>query len=265
MMLDRLRRSGRREASTPAEGSTWGTKLFFSGVFLWLELVLRLAARHSLRYLPISAAFAMAAGLVCGAGLELLPGRWRRQTVCVLAGLLGLIYGGSRLQNGDAVLLSPVQHGGHGSGQRPDGLLGCGLAGDLAVSAHSGPDVPSGSPAAALRLRLFPDGERAPCRAVGLLCGAIAAHLLGVGVGICPAGGPDAEKNAVSLGDLANIEDQVEQLGLWTMLRLDVQHAIVPARNDLGRTSPAWTAWGSSPRRGRARSLSWRSRMDPPM
>lgn len=31
-----------------------------------------------------------------------------------------------------------------------------------------------------------------------------------------------------------NIEDQVEQLGLWTMLRLDVQHAVVPARNDLG-------------------------------
>lgn len=26
----------------------------------------------------------------------------------------------------------------------------------------------------------------------------------------------------------------MEQLGLWTMLRLDVQHAVVPARNDLG-------------------------------
>lgn len=31
-----------------------------------------------------------------------------------------------------------------------------------------------------------------------------------------------------------NIEDQVEQLGLWTMLCLDVQHAVLPARNDLG-------------------------------
>ena len=51
-----------------------GTMLFFPGVFLWLELVLRLAAGHSLRYLPISAAFALAAGLVCGAGLELFPG-----------------------------------------------------------------------------------------------------------------------------------------------------------------------------------------------
>ena len=67
MMLDRLRVSGRRETHMPAEGSAWGTMLFFPGVFLWLELVLRLAAGHSLRYLPISAAFALAAGLVCGA------------------------------------------------------------------------------------------------------------------------------------------------------------------------------------------------------
>lgn len=94
MMLDRLRVSGRRETHMPAEGSAWGTMLFFPGVFLWLELVLRLAAGHSLRYLPISAAFALAAGLVCGAGLELFPGKWRRRIACVLAGLLGLIYGG---------------------------------------------------------------------------------------------------------------------------------------------------------------------------
>lgn len=94
MMLDRLRVSGRRETPMPAEGSAWGTMLFFPGVFLWLELVLRLAAGHSLRYLPISAAFALAAGLVCGAGLELIPGKWRRRIGCVLAGLLGLIYGG---------------------------------------------------------------------------------------------------------------------------------------------------------------------------
>lgn len=35
--------------------------------------------------------------------------------------------------------------------------------------------------AAVFRLRLFPDGERAARRAAGLLCGAAAVHLLGVG------------------------------------------------------------------------------------
>lgn len=127
MMLDRLRVSGRRETHMPAEGSAWGTMLFFPGVFLWLELVLRLAAGHSLRYLPISAAFALAAGLVCGAA---------------------------------------------------------------------------------------------------------AVHLLGVGALYLPWRG-DLTPRLLYHSDV-NIEDQVEQLGLWTMLRLDVQHAVVPARNDLG-------------------------------
>lgn len=30
-----------------------------------------------------------------------------------------------------------------------------------------------------------------------------------------------------------NIDDQVEQLGLWTRLRLDVKHMIVPPKNSL--------------------------------
>ena len=145
MMLDRLRVSGRRETPMPAEGSAWGTMLFFPGVFLWLELVLRLAAGHSLRYLPISAAFALAA---------------------------------------------------------------------------------------VFRLRLFPDGERAARRAAGLLCGAAAVHLLGVGALYLPWQG-DLTPKLLYHSDV-NIEDQVEQLGLWTMLCLDVQHAVLPARNDLG-------------------------------
>lgn len=128
MMLDRLRTAGRREAAAPAKGSLWGALLFFPGAFLWLELVLRLAA--------------------------------------------------------------------------------------------------------VLRLRLFPDGERAPRRAAGLLCGAAAAHLLGVGALYLPWHG-DLTPRLLYYSDV-NIEDQVEQLGLWTMLRLDVQHAVVPARNDLG-------------------------------
>ena len=74
MMLDRLRVSGRRETHMPAEGSAWGTMLFFPGVFLWLELVLRLAAGHSLRYLPISAAFALAAGWCAARDWSCSPG-----------------------------------------------------------------------------------------------------------------------------------------------------------------------------------------------
>ena len=233
MMLDRLRRSGRREASTPAEGSTWGTMLFFSGVFLWLELVLRLAARHSLRYLPISAAFAMAAGLVCGAGLELLPGRWRQQTACVLAGLLGLIYGGELVCKTVMQSFYPLfSTAGTAVGNDLMDYWGAAWRGiwqSLPVLVLM---LLPAVLAAVFRLRLFPDGERAPRRAAGLLCGAAAAHLLGVGALYLPWQG-DLTPRLLYHSDI-NIEDQVEQLGLWTMLRLDVQHAVVPARNDLG-------------------------------
>ena len=61
---------------------------------------------------------------------------------------------------------------------------------------------------------------------------AAAAHLLGVGALYLPWQG-DLTPRLLYHSDI-NIEDQVEQLGLWTMLRLDVQHAVVPARNDLG-------------------------------
>lgn len=60
------------------------------------------------------------------------------------------LWRGAGLQNGDAVFLSPVQHGGHGSEQRPDGLLEGDLAWDLAESAHPGPDAPSGGPGGGL-------------------------------------------------------------------------------------------------------------------
>ena len=77
------------------------------------------------------------------------------------------------------------------------------------------------------------DVRQAACiRAAGLLCGAAAVHLLGVGALYLPWRG-DLTPRLLYHSDV-NIEDQVEQLGLWTMLRLDVQHAVVPARNDLG-------------------------------
>ena len=68
MMLNGLRVSGRREAEKPTAESIWGQMLFFPGVFLWLELVLRLAAGHGLKYLPVSAAFG--AGVQCWTGAD---------------------------------------------------------------------------------------------------------------------------------------------------------------------------------------------------
>lgn len=168
MMLDRLRVSGRRETHMPAEGSAWGTMLFFPGVFLWLELVLRLAAGHSLRYLPISAAFALAAGLVCGAGLELFPGKWRRRIACVLAGLLGLIYGGElvckTVMQSFYPLFSMADTAVNNDLMDYWGATWRGIWQSLPILVLM---LLPAVLAAVFRLRLFPDGERAARRAAG--------------------------------------------------------------------------------------------------
>lgn len=239
MMLDRLRVSGRREIPMPAEGSAWGTMLFFPGVFLWLELVLRLAAGHSLRYLPISAAFALAAGLVCGAGLELIPGKWRRRIGCVLAGLLGLIYGGElvckTVMQSFYPLFSMADTAVNNDLMDYWGATWRGIWQSLPILVLM---LLPAVLAAVFRLRLFPDGERAARRAAGLLCGAAAVHLLGVGALYLPWQG-DLTPKLLYHSDV-NIEDQVEQLGLWTML--SAWMCSTPCSRPAttwGRTSPA--------------------------
>lgn len=233
MMLNGLRVSGRREAEKPTAESIWGQMLFFPGVFLWLELVLRLAAGHGLKYLPVSAAFALSAGLVCSAGLELIPGKYRWWTASGLAGLLGLIYGGElvckTVMQSFYPLFSMADTAVDNDLMDYWGATWRGIVKCLPILILMLLPVLL---AIVFRLRLFSDGERAARRAAGLLCSAAVAHLLGVGTLYLPWQG-DLTPKLLYHSDV-NIEDQVEQLGLWTMLRLDVQHAVVPARNDLG-------------------------------
>lgn len=190
MMLDRLRVSGRRETHMPAEGSAWGTMLFFPGVFLWLELVLRLAAGHSLRYLPISAAFALAAGLVCGAGLELFPGKWRRRIACVLAGLLGLIYGGElvckTVMQSFYPLFSMADTAVNNDLMDYWGATWRGIWQSLPILVLM---LLPAVLAAVFRLRLFPDGERAARRRRDCCAARRRSICWGWGPCICPGGG----------------------------------------------------------------------------
>lgn len=75
--------------------------------------------------------------------------------------------------------------------------------------------------------------ERLDIRFAGLvLAAALVFHVVGLGVIRLPW------KGDLTPGELyqmsGNGDDQVEQLGLWTMLRLDVKHMIVPAKNTMG-------------------------------
>ena len=100
------------------------------------------------------------------------------------------LWRGAGLQNGDAVFLSPVQHGGHGSEQRPDGLLGGDLAWDLAESAHPGPDAPSGGPGGGLPPAAVPPmGSGRPAGRRDCCAARRRSICWGWGPCICPGGG----------------------------------------------------------------------------
>ncbi|MCI8422809.1 MAG: LTA synthase family protein [Lawsonibacter sp.] len=61
---------------------------------------------------------------------------------------------------------------------------------------------------------------------------ALVLHLLGLGVvGLLPWKGDLTPKQLYQMD--TNLDDQVEQLGLWTMLRLDMKHMLFPVKHNL--------------------------------
>ena len=74
--------------------------------------------------------------------------------------------------------------------------------------------------------------ERLDIRFAGLVLAAAAVfHVVGLGVVHLPWNGELTPAQLYRMD--SNMDDQVEQLGLWTMLRLDVKHMIFPPSRDL--------------------------------
>lgn len=74
--------------------------------------------------------------------------------------------------------------------------------------------------------------ERFDIRFAGLvLAGAVVFHVVGLGVIHLPWSGDLTPKQLYQVD--TNIDDQVEQLGLWTMLRLDLKHQIIKPKANL--------------------------------
>ena len=74
--------------------------------------------------------------------------------------------------------------------------------------------------------------ERLDVRFAGLvLAGALVFHVLGLGAVYLPWKGDLTPKQLYHMD--TNLDDQMEQLGLWTTLRLDMKHMIFPPQGDL--------------------------------
>ncbi len=206
--------------------------LFFPAFLLYLEIVFHLYMSAPMAYVPIWAAFALSGGLVLTAlTLPFVP-RVNGILMKVFAVFFPLLYvveivAKTILQNYYA--FSSL---GMAAGNKLTDYLD-------AIIPTVVKTVPIGVVLFLPAILLFLLGKRA----MGFerynvvlsgvaLAAAVILHLLGLGVVHLPWKGDLTPARLYNMD--SNLDDQVEQLGLWTALRLDAKHMIFPVKNDLG-------------------------------
>ena len=216
--------------------------LFFPGLLFYLELVLHIYMRTKLSYLPVYLVFSLAAG--CFFTALTLPFHRRTNSILtkVLALLFSLIYTVELMAKTILQSYYPFSTLGTAAGNR------LGDYSEVIVSTviKSIPIIlilflPS------ILLLIFGSRvlgfERFDVRFAGLVLGAaVILHLLGLGVVHLPWKGDLTPRQLYQVD--TNIDDQVEQLGLWTMLRLDLKHMVFPPKANLDSDFDAIGALG---------------------
>lgn len=205
--------------------------LFFPVLFVYLELVLHISMKTNLAYIPVYLVFSIAAGLLFSA--LTLPFRRRVNSILtkVLTFLFSLVYVVEIIAKQILQSYYPLSTIGTAAENR--------LTDYTAVIVEQ---VVSSIPLIVIlflptilllifgsRLLGF---ERFDVRFAGLvLAGAVVFHVVGLGVVHLPWSGDLTPKQLYQVD--TNIDDQVEQLGLWTMLRLDLKHQIIKPKDNL--------------------------------
>ena len=209
---------------------TLGRVLLFPVLILYLELVLHIYMGNHLSYFPVYLVFSIAGGLFCG--VFTLP--WHRRANGIVTKVLAVVIS----------LVSIVEIMAKKILQSYYPLSTIGTAANNRLTDYAevvGSAVLSAIPVIIIVLlpcvllcifggRLL-GFERFDIRFAGVvLAAAVIFHVVGLGVIHLPW------KGDVTPGQLyqvdTNFDDQVEQLGMWTMLRLDVKHMFIkPSRN----------------------------------
>lgn len=233
MTYNGRRMSGRsRRGGDAVLVQTMARVLLFPALLLYLELVLHICMKMSLAYAPVYLVFSLAGGFV----LSALALPWRRLPNSLVAKILALLI--SVIYAAEMIAKTILQtYYGPSSLKTAAGNRLTDYA-DVIIST-----VLSKLPI--ILLFLLPSillivfgtrllgFERLDIRFAGLVVIAcVVFHIVGLGVLRLPWKG-DMTPGRLYKVD-TNIDDQVEQLGLFTMLRLDVKHMIFPVKNTMG-------------------------------
>ena len=226
----RLSRSGGSSGGHSAGGRV-ARLLFFPLMFPYLELVLHLHMKLSMAYLPIWATFGVAAGLLLTALTIPFHKTVNQVLSLILSWLISLVFVVEMIAKKILQSYYPLSTLGTAADNKLTDYA------DVIASAvwRSAPIiVVFFLPALFLTVfgRRLLGFERYDWKLSGVLAaGMVIFHLMALGMVHLPWGGDMTPGKLYKMD--TNADDQVEQLGLLTMFRLDVKHMIVPVKSDL--------------------------------
>ena len=215
-----------------AVSQTLARVLLFPVMLIYLELVLHIVMRTDLIFAPVYLMFAVAGGLF----LSALTLPWRKAVNSFVARILSVLV--SLVYVAEMIAKTILQ--------TYYGLSALKLAAGNRLTDYSNvvlSAILSRLPVILVFLlpaillcffggRIF-GFKRLDIRFAGIvLAGAAVFHIAGLGVVHLPWKGDLTPAELYRMD--TNLDDQVERLGLWTMLRLDVKHMLVPVKNTMG-------------------------------
>lgn len=209
----------------------WTLGLYLPLLLVYLEVVLHLATGNAMTYFPIYLLFSLSAGSLLALLPILLPPLAGRILTVLLSFLLTLLFAAELIAKHTLQAYYP--------------LSTLETAADNRLSDYAGVILPATAAALPLLLLFFlptlllwplfrwglAQGQPPRRGAAIFAAAAVAFHLLGLAVVHAPWPG-DLTPAKLYRSD-TNFDDQVEQLGLVTMLRLDVKHMLFPAKAGL--------------------------------
>lgn len=224
------RYQGRRESAAPANGMAArmvGRILFFPFLFVWLELTLHLYMKAEMRYFIIWFLFALAAGFIFSAITMPFKRKVNRVLAKIFAPIITLIYVVELIAKKILTNYYPFSTLGLAAENKltdyADAILSTVVESIPIILVMFLPAIlliALGS-----RVLLFP---RTDVRFAGLIALLMVVfHLLGLLAVHLPWSGDLTPARLYKVD--TNLDDQVEQLGLLNMLRLDLKYQIVPA------------------------------------
>ena len=209
----------------------WTLGLYLPLLLVYLEVVLHLATGNAMTYFPIYLLFSLSAGSLLALLPILLPPLAGRILTVLLSFLLTMLFAAELIAKHTLQAYYPLSTLETAAGNR--------------LSDYAGVILPAIAAALPLLLLFFlptlllwplfrwglAQGQPPRRSAALFAAGAVAFHLLGLAVVHAPWPG-DLTPAKLYRSD-TNFDDQVEQLGLVTMLRLDVKHMLFPAKAGL--------------------------------